>query len=63
LLSGGVESIPVAAAEPAFARREAGEDSGLSAESVERITQLEATVTELRQEVAAMRQKIDDLLG
>jgi hypothetical protein len=60
LLSGGIESL---AAEPTFARHEAGEDSGLSAESVERITQLEATVSELKQEVAALRQKIDDLLG
>jgi hypothetical protein len=61
LLSGSIESL--AATEPAFVRRDAGEDSGLSAESVERITQLEATVTDLRQEVAALRQKIDDLLG
>jgi uncharacterized protein YceH (UPF0502 family) len=63
LLSGGIESFPAAAAEPAFARREAGQDSGLSAESVERITQLETTVTELRQEMTALRQKIDDLFG
>jgi uncharacterized protein YceH (UPF0502 family) len=63
LLCGGIESIPVAAAEPAFTRREAGEDSGLSAESVERITQLETTVAELCQEMATLRQKIDDLLG
>jgi uncharacterized protein YceH (UPF0502 family) len=63
LLSGGVESFPVAAAEPVSAYRNAGEGSGLSAESVERITQLEATVVELRQEVAALRQKIDDLFG
>jgi uncharacterized protein YceH (UPF0502 family) len=61
LLSGGVETL--AAAEPAFTRREAGEDSGLSAESVERIAQLEVTVSELKQEVAALRQKIDDLFG
>ena len=59
LLSGGVELIPIAAAEPAFERREAGQDSGKE----ERIAQLEATVTELRQEVAALRQKIDDLFG
>ena len=63
LLSGGVESFPIAAAAPAFARREAGEDSGLGAESAERISQLEATVAELRQEFAALRQKIDDLFG
>jgi hypothetical protein len=60
LLSGSVESIAAAfAAEPAFARREAGEDTGQE----ERIVQLEATVAELRQEVSALRQKIDDLFG
>jgi uncharacterized protein YceH (UPF0502 family) len=60
LLSGPVESITAAfVAEPAFARREAGEDSAHE----ERIAQLETTVTELRQEVAALRQKIDDLFG
>ena len=60
LLSGAVESIAAAfAAEPAFARREAGEDTGQE----ERIVQLEATVAELRQEVSALRQKIDDLFG
>jgi hypothetical protein len=60
LLSGGVESI---AAEPAFARREAGPGAEQDAGHEERITQLEATVAELRQEVAALRQKIDDLFG
>jgi uncharacterized protein len=60
LLSGPVESVAVAfAAEPTYARREAGEDAGHE----ERIAQLEATVTELRQEVAALRQKVDDLFG
>jgi uncharacterized protein YceH (UPF0502 family) len=60
LLSGPVESLPVAfAAEPTCARRETREDSGHE----ERIEQLEATVAELRQEVAALRQKIDDLFG
>ena len=60
LLSGSVESSAAAfAAEPAFARREAGEDTGQE----ERIVQLEATVAELRQEVSALRQKIDDLFG
>jgi uncharacterized protein YceH (UPF0502 family) len=57
LLSGGIESI--AAAEPAFARREAEQDSGYE----DRIAQLEATVTELRQDVDALRQKIDVLSG
>jgi hypothetical protein len=60
LLSGQVESLPVAAAtEPAYVRREAGEDAGHE----ERIAQLEAAVAELRQEIAALRQKIDDLFG
>ena len=63
LLSGGVESFPATAAEPAFAHREAGPAAEQDAGHEERITQLEATVTELRQEVAALRQKIDDLSG
>ena len=63
LLSGGVESFPATAAEPAFARHDAGPRAEQDAGHEERITQLEATVTELRQEVAALRQKIDDLSG
>jgi hypothetical protein len=64
LLSGPVESIAAAfAAEPAYARREAGPVSGQDAGHEERIAQLEATVAELRQEIAALRQKIDDLFG
>jgi uncharacterized protein len=59
LLSGPVESLTAAVAETAFVRRDAGEDAGHE----ERIAQLEATVTELRQEIAALRQKIDDLFG
>jgi uncharacterized protein YceH (UPF0502 family) len=60
LLSGPVESVAAGfAAEPASARREAGDDAGHE----ERIAQLEATVAELRQEVAALRQKIDNLFG
>jgi uncharacterized protein YceH (UPF0502 family) len=64
LLSGPVESITATfVAEPAFARREAGtgaeQDDGHEAH----IAQLETTVTELRQEVAALRQKVDDLFG
>jgi hypothetical protein len=58
LLSGGVESAAFAA-EPAFAIHEAEQDSGHE----ERIEKLEATVAGLQQEVAALRQKIDDLLG
>ena len=64
LLAGPVESVTAAfVAEPAFARREAGQFAKQDAGHEERITQLEATVTELRQEVAALRQKIDDLFG
>ncbi len=53
LLSGAVESITFAAAEPA-----AGGDA---ATRDERIAQLEADVAALRQEVAALRQKMDSL--
>jgi uncharacterized protein YceH (UPF0502 family) len=64
LLSGPVESIAAAfAAEPAFARRENGPDSVLNEGHEERITQLEATVAELRQEMSALRARIDDLFG
>ena len=65
LLSGGVEAV--SAAENALGRRvpvqSAEQDAGLSPEQEARITRLEATVAELRQEMAAMRQKIDDLFG
>ncbi|MGD0731764.1 MAG: YceH family protein [Terracidiphilus sp.] len=57
LLSGPVESPT--AAEATFVRREGGEDAGHE----ERIARLEASVTELRQEVAGLRQRIDDLFG
>jgi uncharacterized protein YceH (UPF0502 family) len=60
LLSGPVEALHAAAvAETAFVRRDDGEDAGHE----ERIARLEATVTELRQEMATLRQKIDDLFG
>lgn len=60
LLSGPVEALHAAGiAETVFVRRDEGEDTGHE----ERIAQLEATVTELRQEMAALRQKIDDLFG
>jgi uncharacterized protein YceH (UPF0502 family) len=63
LLSGGVESIPMAAAEPVYVRREAGAGSPPDVGQEERIAQLEATVAELRQEVVVLRAKIDDLFG
>ncbi len=60
LLSGGVESLAAAfVADPASARHESGEDAGHE----ERIAQLEATIVEMRQEMAALQQKIDGLLG
>ena len=60
LLSGGVESIPMAAAAmPVYVRSESGEDSGLE----ERVAGLEAIVAELRRETAILRQKIEDLFG
>ncbi len=60
LLSGGVESLAAGfVAEPAFARRETGEGAGHE----ERIARLEATILEMRQEITALQQKIDGLLG
>lgn len=60
LLSGAVESAPVAVpAARTYAPREAAEDAGHE----ERIAQLEATISELREEMTALRQKIDDLFG
>jgi uncharacterized protein YceH (UPF0502 family) len=59
LLSGPVESMPLGAGEPSYVRRESGEDAGHE----ERIAKLEATITELRREIAALGKKIDDLFG
>ena len=69
LLSGPVESsaslFPTAyaasgyAAEPALARRESNNDPAIE----ERMVRLEATIAELRQEMALLRKKIDDLFG
>jgi uncharacterized protein YceH (UPF0502 family) len=55
LLSGPVESIALALAEPGAVGNAATRD--------ERIAQLEAEVAALRQEVAALRQKMDSLGG
>ena len=57
LLSGPVESIALPAAE------RAAELPIVNPAHEERITQLEATVEELRQEVASLRGKIEGLLG
>jgi uncharacterized protein YceH (UPF0502 family) len=63
LLSGGVDTIPTAAVEPAGAHHEAGLSTEQDAGHEERIAHLEGTVAELRQEVTALRAKIDDLFG
>ncbi|MDE3148246.1 MAG: DUF480 domain-containing protein [Acidobacteriota bacterium] len=55
LLSGPVESLPVAATQTA--------SGGDTTQQEERIAQLETDVAELRRELAALRQKIDDLFG
>lgn len=59
LLSGPVESMQTASAEPSSAHGSGGGDSVL----VERIEVLETTVEELRQQVTALSQKIDNLFG
>jgi hypothetical protein len=61
LLSGNVESA--VAAENVFGRRDGSQKAGEDAGHEERIVQLEATVAELRQEVIALRKRIDDLFG
>jgi uncharacterized protein YceH (UPF0502 family) len=68
LLSGGVESLPIAfSTEPLFIRREtapyAEQDPAQNALHEDRITRLEAIIVELRQEMAALHAKIDDIFG
>jgi uncharacterized protein YceH (UPF0502 family) len=64
LLSGPVETIPVAALQTAASDAAAGHDfSPGDGASQERIERVEAAVAELRQEIAALRQKIDDLFA
>jgi uncharacterized protein len=55
LLSGPVESIVIPDSEPVTARENVVHD--------ERITKLEAAIAELQQEIAGLRQRIDDLQG
>ncbi|MDR3774449.1 MAG: YceH family protein [Terracidiphilus sp.] len=65
LLSGPVEAaaaVEFAAVPRAVAQRSAA-SSGDDGAHEGRIVQLESTVAELKQEVAALRQKIDDLFG
>jgi len=59
LLSGPVESLSAPAAEFAVAQYDGAQDPAFEG----RIAQLEATVAELRQEVAALRTTIKDLFG
>jgi uncharacterized protein YceH (UPF0502 family) len=59
LLSGPVESIQV----PASAAHIPQASVPLSPDQDNRVSQLESTVAELQREVAALRQKIDDLFG
>jgi uncharacterized protein YceH (UPF0502 family) len=61
LLSGNAESA--VATENAFGRSAGGHDAEQDAGHEGRIAKLEATVAELRQEVATLRKRIDDLFG
>jgi uncharacterized protein len=65
LLSGPIESVVAAeqASAPRATLQYAPRDAGENPAHEERIAILEATVLELRQEIAALRQKIDDLFG
>jgi len=58
LLSGAVESIPVAATVPHAIESAAGTD-----EQTNRIAQLESAVAELQRELAGLKEKIDSLFG
>jgi uncharacterized protein YceH (UPF0502 family) len=58
LLSGPVESLPIAAA-----NSPASEFSANSTAQEERIAQLETSVADLKQEIATLRQKIDSLFN
>ena len=61
LLSGGVEAV--SAAENALGRRAPLQSAEPDAGQEERIVRMEATIIELRQEMALLRQKVDDLFG
>jgi len=61
LLSGGIETV--SATENALGRHAALPGAEPDAGQENRIARLEATVTELRQELVALRQKIDGLFG
>jgi len=61
LLSGAVESAP--ASESAFTPRDSAHYAPLDANQEDRVTQLEATVADLKREVAELRQKFNDLFA
>ena len=65
LLSGPVESAPIVEHSPAPRTLTAQALAGVSEDPAHetRIAQLESTVSELKQEIAALRQKIDDVFG
>jgi hypothetical protein len=58
LLSGPVESIPMPSG-----GQSTPQSASMPSEQGDRIAQLEATVAELQREVAALREKVDNLLG
>jgi uncharacterized protein len=58
LLSGAVESMPIAAAVPYASESPAG-----TADHSDRIAQLELAVAELQRELSGLKEKIDSLLG
>jgi hypothetical protein len=61
LLSGPVESVVLP--QQSWVQTPAASGAPPSPEHESRIAQLEATVAELQNEIAALRQKIDDLFG
>jgi uncharacterized protein YceH (UPF0502 family) len=63
LLSGPAESIQTFSAEPVAGRDSTVGDSAIGEGMQERFERLEAAVDELRQQVAALNQKIDNLFG
>lgn len=63
LLSGPVESIHFVATEPAGAHNSGTGNSETDSRLEARVESLETTVAELRQQIAALTQKIDNLFG
>ena len=61
LLSGPVESAP--ASQAAYIPREITNYAPLDANKEDRVSQLEATVADLKREIAELRQKFTDLFA